>query len=69
VRSDLLGIVASAKNYQEDWQRRIRDLRFLGWDYQHEKRYDRLTSHPSRRDHAKEGEDAAISWHGLGEAA
>jgi len=23
-----------------DWQRRLRDLRFLGWDYQHEKRYD-----------------------------
>jgi hypothetical protein len=40
VRSDLLGIVASAKNFQEDWQRRLRDLRFLGWDYQHEKRYD-----------------------------
>jgi hypothetical protein len=39
VRSDLLGIVASAKNFQEDWQRRMRDLRFLGWDYQHEKRY------------------------------
>jgi HNH endonuclease len=40
VRSDLLGIVASAKNFQEDWQRRLRDLRFLGWDYRHEKRYD-----------------------------
>ena len=39
VRSDLLGIVASAKNFQEDWQRRLRDLRYLGWDYQHEKRY------------------------------
>jgi HNH endonuclease len=39
VRSDLIGIVASAKNFQEDWQRRMRDLRFLGWDYQHEKRY------------------------------
>lgn len=39
-RSDLIGIVASAKNFQEDWQRRMRDLRFLGWDYQHEKRYD-----------------------------
>jgi len=34
------GIVASAKSFQEDWQRRLRDLRFLGWDYQHEKRYD-----------------------------
>src|SRR5260370_33816857 len=35
VRSDLLGIVASANNFQEDWQRRMRDLRFLGWDYKH----------------------------------
>lgn len=40
VRSDLLGLVASAKEYQEDWQRRLRDLRFLGWDYAHEKRYN-----------------------------
>lgn len=40
VRSDLLGIVASAKNIQEDWHRRLRDLRFLGWDYQHRKNYD-----------------------------
>jgi hypothetical protein len=40
VRSDLLGIVASAKNFQEDWQRRLRDLRFLGWDYLHKKTYD-----------------------------
>ncbi len=40
VRSDLLGIVASAGNFQDDWQRRLRDLRFLGWDYQHQKRYD-----------------------------
>ena len=27
---DLIGIVASAKEYQEDFQRRIRDLRYLG---------------------------------------
>jgi hypothetical protein len=40
VWSDLFSIVASAKNFQDDWQRRLRDLRFLGWDYQHEKRYD-----------------------------
>lgn len=39
VRTDLLAIVASAKEYQEDWQRRLRDLRFLGWDYEHQKRY------------------------------
>jgi hypothetical protein len=40
VPSDLIGIVASAKEYQEDYQRRIRDLRFLGWDYKQEKRYN-----------------------------
>jgi len=39
VPSDLIGIVASAKDYQEDYQRRIRDLRFLGWQYQQQKRY------------------------------
>ncbi|MGF1652951.1 MAG: HNH endonuclease [Actinomycetales bacterium] len=40
VRTDLLSVVASAKEYQEDWQRRLRDLRFIGWDYEHEKRYN-----------------------------
>lgn len=39
IPSDLIGIVASAKDYQEDYQRRIRDLRFLGWQYQQQKRY------------------------------
>lgn len=34
IRSDVLEIVASAKEYQEDWQRRMRDLRFIGWDYE-----------------------------------
>ncbi|MEH3138810.1 MAG: HNH endonuclease [Mycobacterium kyogaense] len=38
VRSDLLEIVASAKEYQEDWQRRMRDLRFIGWDYKFRKK-------------------------------
>jgi 5-methylcytosine-specific restriction endonuclease McrA/predicted transcriptional regulator len=33
IRSDVIEIVASAKEYQEDWQRRMRDLRFIGWDY------------------------------------
>lgn len=31
-------MVASAQEYQEDWQRRLRDLRFIGWDYEHKKR-------------------------------
>jgi 5-methylcytosine-specific restriction endonuclease McrA len=39
VPSDLIGIVASAKEYQEDYQRRLRDLRFLGWEYQTSRRY------------------------------
>jgi hypothetical protein len=31
VRGDLLERVASAKQYQEDWQKRLRELRLLGW--------------------------------------
>ena len=31
VRGDLLERVASAKQYQEDWQKRLRELRTLGW--------------------------------------
>ncbi|MEG8180418.1 HNH endonuclease [Nocardia terpenica] len=38
IRSDLLAIVANAKEFQEDWHRRLRDLRFIGWDYTHQKR-------------------------------
>jgi 5-methylcytosine-specific restriction endonuclease McrA len=40
VSSDLIGIVASAKEYQEDFQRRIRDLRFLGWEYKQKKTHN-----------------------------
>lgn len=39
VRTDLLAIVASAKQYQEDWQRRLRDLRVLGWDVEYQRRH------------------------------
>jgi hypothetical protein len=31
LRGDLLERVASAKSYQEDWQKRLRELRLLGW--------------------------------------
>jgi 5-methylcytosine-specific restriction endonuclease McrA len=31
LRSDLLERVACAKQYQEDWQKRLRELRLLGW--------------------------------------
>ncbi|HET8892546.1 MAG TPA: HNH endonuclease [Gaiellaceae bacterium] len=35
VRSDVIDMVASPPgDYQEDWQRRIRELRDLGWDYE-----------------------------------
>ena len=37
VPSELIGMVASAKDFQEDWQRRLRDLRYIGWDYEHKK--------------------------------
>jgi hypothetical protein len=30
----LLAIVASAQKFQDDWQRRLRELRDLGWDYE-----------------------------------
>lgn len=32
--------MASAKEYHEDFQRRIRDLRYLGWDYEQQKRHN-----------------------------
>lgn len=37
IPSDLLGAVASAKQYQEDWQKRLRELRELGIDYKTKK--------------------------------
>ena len=33
VPSELIGIVASAKDFQTDYERRLRELRALGWDY------------------------------------
>ncbi|UVJ38029.1 HNH endonuclease [Arthrobacter sp. CJ23] len=35
VPSDLIGVVASMGAFQEDWQRRLRDLRTLGWKIKH----------------------------------
>lgn len=31
IRSDVLERIASTKQYQEDWQKRLRELRVLGW--------------------------------------
>ncbi len=39
VPSDLIGIVASAREYQGDYERRLRDLRFLGWEFKPSRRY------------------------------
>lgn len=38
IPSYLLEMVASAQRYQEDWHRRLRELRDLGWDYEVSKR-------------------------------
>lgn len=40
VPGDLIGIVASAIQYQEDWQKRTRELRVLGWVIETQKRRD-----------------------------
>jgi hypothetical protein len=40
VPGDLLSIVASAKQYQEDWQKRARELRTLGWIIETRKAYN-----------------------------
>jgi hypothetical protein len=31
VPSSLIGVVASMRQYQDDWQKRLRELRLLGW--------------------------------------
>lgn len=36
--AQVVGTVASMKQYQEDWQKRMRELRLLGWDYTTTKR-------------------------------
>jgi hypothetical protein len=43
VPSYVVGIVASAKQYQEDWQKRMRELRVLGWEYEHSRKRDPIT--------------------------
>jgi 5-methylcytosine-specific restriction endonuclease McrA len=39
VFTELIGIVASAQSFQEDYQKRLRELRTLGWLIPHQKRY------------------------------
>jgi len=38
VRPDLIEIVANSKQYQDDWQKRLRELRTLGWVIEVDKR-------------------------------
>jgi 5-methylcytosine-specific restriction endonuclease McrA len=38
VPSDLLEIVANSKQYQDDWKKRLRELRELGWQYSFNKK-------------------------------
>ena len=38
VRSDLVEIVAHSRQYQEDWQKRLRELRVLGWEIETRRR-------------------------------
>ena len=38
VPSDLMEIVAKSKQYQDDWQKRMRELRELGWQYSYTKK-------------------------------
>lgn len=47
VRNDLLERVANARQYQEDWQKRLRELRLLGWKIKASRRKegDRVVSY------------------------
>lgn len=36
--SRVISVVASMHQYQDDWQRRLRELRVLGWDYKTSRR-------------------------------
>ena len=38
IRTDILETVASVKSYQEDWQKRCRELRILGWRWSSKRR-------------------------------
>lgn len=42
IRSDLIELVASAQQYQEDWQKRLRELRELDWKITPRKQKDEV---------------------------
>lgn len=37
VRGDVIELVANAQQYQDDWKKRMRELRVLDWDYEYRK--------------------------------
>ncbi|GAA3811319.1 HNH endonuclease [Amycolatopsis tucumanensis] len=41
--SSLIGVVASMQQYQEDWQKRLRELRLLGWTISSKRAKDPIT--------------------------
>lgn len=41
VPSELIGVVANCVQLQDDWNKRMRELRILGWDYEYTKRRER----------------------------
>lgn len=43
VPSSLVGVVASMQQYQEDWQKRLRELRLLGWSIVSTRAKDSIT--------------------------
>ncbi|MER5851720.1 HNH endonuclease [Streptomyces sp. NPDC002012] len=47
VPSDLLGAVASMKQYQEDWQKRLRELRIIDWVITSKRQTDATTGRSS----------------------
>jgi len=40
VPSEILGVVASLGQYQEDWQKRLRELRLIGWQIKSRRKKD-----------------------------
>ncbi len=56
VPSDLIGAVASALQYQEDWQKRLRELRTLGWEIEFKR------ERGPRRTHTYYRAAAAPAW-------
>lgn len=61
IPTDLIGIVASANQYQEDYQKRLRELRALGWEFESKRAKEgrRIVSY-YRLDHWEPWPDGSI---------